>query len=394
MNIVKAIQKSGNELTVHAGLLASRALTKQFKGFNIRVRGADGYIHATDMCKVGKKTWSNYIKNSTTIEFINELETCLRIRRHLLIHSITNGLNENRGTWVHPHIAINLAQWVSPIFAVKVAGWVSRFISGDLTLAKEVLENHDSENNTITSFESQVNPETGDRIVIAESVSNDDFNDDLKQYDAEIKFAAFKHKYDNLIKKNKGIIIKNTTLTNQLIDIKKIMLDQRYEIQKLMGYAQETKSTLDGTKSTLDETKSILDETKSTLDTTNTNLQKILPERVRISKVPTIKNHVFVILKDTTDVDGFPYYALRRQEHSINNAIRKVKSKFPDVVIYLTIKHAGSIHFWNEVKVSTLKENIIHTTGTSNWFGLKDMTCSEFKKEIKKIDTEKLTNYK
>jgi hypothetical protein len=135
-------------------------------------------------------------------------------------------------------------------------------------------------------------------------------------------------------------------------------------------------------------------ETKSTLDTTNTNLQKILPERVRISKVPTIKNHVFVILKDTTDTDGFPYYALRRQEHSINNAIRKVKDNFPDVVVYLKIKHAGSIHFWNEVKVSTLKENIIHTTGTSNWFGLKDMTCSEFKKEIKKIDTEKLTNYK
>jgi hypothetical protein len=167
-----------------------------------------------------------------------------------------------------------------------------------------------------------------------------------------------------------------TMLSDQktmLSDQKTIMLGQTTEIHKLLGYAQETKSTL---------------------DTTNTNLQKILPERVRISKVPTIKNHVFVILKDTTDTDGFPYYALRRQEHSINNAIRKVKDNFPDVVVYLKIKHAGSIHFWNEVKVSTLKENIIHTTGTSNWFGLKDMTCSEFKKEIKKIDTEKLTVYK
>jgi hypothetical protein len=379
-----SLVKTSQQLVISAG----NALTKQFKGFNIRVRDADGYIHATDMCKVGNKKWAQYNLNKGNQEFIKELSTEVGIPASALIQSIKGGNDKKaQGTWVHPHIAINLAQWVSPMFAVKVAGWVSRFISGDLTLAKEVLENHDSENNTITSFESQVNPETGDRIVIAESVSNDDLNDDLKQYDAEIKFAAFKHKYDNLIKKNKGIIIKNTSLTNQLIDIKKIMLDQRYEIQKLMGYAQETKSTLD-------ETKSTLDETKSTLDTTNTNLQKILPERVRISKVPTIKNHVFVILKDTNDTDGFPYYALRRQEHSINNAIRKVKDNFPDVVVYLKIKHAGSIHFWNEVKVSTLKENIIHTTGTSNWFGLKDMTCSEFKKEIKKIDTEKLTVYK
>jgi hypothetical protein len=122
---------------------------------------------------------------------------------------------------------------------------------------------------------------------------------------------------------------------------------------------------------------------------TNINLKKILPERVRISKVPTIKNHVFVILKDTMDTDGFPYYALRRQQHSINKAIKKVKDSFPDVIVYLKIKHAGSIHFWNEVKVSPLKENIVHTTGTSNWFGIKDMTSSEFKKELKKLDKDK-----
>jgi hypothetical protein len=165
------------------------------------------------------------------------------------------------------------------------------------------------------------------------------------------------------------------SLNGQLSDIKLILSnsEKRFEeeskkreadFNKLMGVATETKD----------------------------NLQKILPERVRISKVPTIKNHIFVILKDTTDEDGFPYYALQRQEHSINNAIKKVKDKFPDVVVYLKIKHAGSIHFWNEVKVSSLKENIIHTDGTSNWFGIKNMTGSEFKKELKKLDEIKLNS--
>ena len=140
MNIVKHIQRSGAEIAISAG----RALTKQFNGFNIRVRNTDGYIHATDMCKVGNKEWSGYLRNKNTKEFITELESILQICRMLLIQTKTGGSKEETGTWVHPHVAINLAQWVSPIFAVKVAGWVSRFISGDLSLAKEVLENNDA----------------------------------------------------------------------------------------------------------------------------------------------------------------------------------------------------------------------------------------------------------
>jgi hypothetical protein len=378
-----SLVKTSQQLVISAG----NALTKQFKGFNIRVRDADGYIHATDMCKVGKKRWNDYYTNKRNKEFFEELSSTTRILVVDLIQTKEGGKEAGGGTWVHPHIAINLAQWVSPIFAVKVAGWVSRFISGDLTLAKEVLETHDTENNTRTSFESKVNPETNERLVIMESVSKEEPKDDLTQYDEQMKFAAFKHKYDNLINKHKGIVIEKDCKISQLsLEIRNQSLEirnQSRQIQELIGYAKDTKTTLD-------ETKSTLDETKSTLDKTNTNLQKILPERVRISKVPTIKNHVFVILKDTSDTDGFPYYALRRQEHSINKAIKKVKDRFPDVVVYLKIKHAGSIHFWNEVKVSTLKENIVHTTGTSNWFGIKDMTSSEFKKELKKLDKIKL----
>ena len=184
------------------------------------------------------------------------------------------------------------------------------------------------------------------------------------------------------------------SLNNQLSDIKQILnrSEKRFEEESKKREEESKKREEEFNKllGVATETKSSLDETREELKDTNTNLQKILPERVRISKVPTIKNHIFVVLEDTSDTDGFPYYALRRQEHSINDAIQKVKSKFPDVRIYLKIKHAGSIHFWNEVKVSHLKENIIHTSGNSNWFGIKDITCSDFKKEIKNLDKIKL----
>ena len=47
-----------------------------------------------------------------------------------LIQSFKGGRAENQGTWVHPDIAINLAQWLSPKFAVQVSRWVREWMSG------------------------------------------------------------------------------------------------------------------------------------------------------------------------------------------------------------------------------------------------------------------------
>jgi hypothetical protein len=103
-------------------------LTKQFKGFNIRVRETDGYIHASDMCKVsGKKKWAHYMENKSTKEFLYELSISLETSTSILIQSKMGGNAETRGTWVHPRIATHLAQWISPEFAVKITGWIEQW---------------------------------------------------------------------------------------------------------------------------------------------------------------------------------------------------------------------------------------------------------------------------
>ncbi|MHC5307540.1 KilA-N domain-containing protein [Bartonella sp. LJL80] len=93
-------------------------------GETIALRATDGYINATAMCKAAGKDWSNYRKNAETEEFLKALEMSLRIRRDLLIQTISGGPNSGRGTWVHPQLAINLATWLSPEFAVQVSEWV------------------------------------------------------------------------------------------------------------------------------------------------------------------------------------------------------------------------------------------------------------------------------
>jgi hypothetical protein len=102
----------------------------KIKGELIPQRHKDGYINATAMCRAAGKEWSNYRKANNTQEFFDELESDLQIGRSELIESISGGDFRLQGTWVHPHIAVHLAQWLSPKFAVKVSKWVQEWMSG------------------------------------------------------------------------------------------------------------------------------------------------------------------------------------------------------------------------------------------------------------------------
>ncbi|MDR2558172.1 MAG: KilA-N domain-containing protein [Oscillospiraceae bacterium] len=102
----------------------------------INQRLADGYINATAMCKAAGKEWKHYNALSTTKPFIDELSNAVGLTVPALIKQI--GLSESRGnphlqgTWVHPQIAVHLAQWLSPKFAVMVTQWVMEWTSGDI----------------------------------------------------------------------------------------------------------------------------------------------------------------------------------------------------------------------------------------------------------------------
>lgn len=101
-----------------------------YQGAIVQQRANDGYINATAMCKAAKKLWSNYAQNAQTHAFLQALQGSLGIPRDVVVQSIVAGVNEARGTWVHPQVAIHLAQWLSPEFAVKVTEWVYEWMSG------------------------------------------------------------------------------------------------------------------------------------------------------------------------------------------------------------------------------------------------------------------------
>lgn len=121
----------------HFDLIPHRA-----QGAIIYQRPADGYINATAMCQAAGKQFKHYNENRTTKDFLAALSSVVGIPTTGLVHSISGGDPRLQGTWVHPQVAINLAQWCSAEFAVKVSQWVYEWMSGRAPSAKAEMPYH------------------------------------------------------------------------------------------------------------------------------------------------------------------------------------------------------------------------------------------------------------
>jgi hypothetical protein len=100
------------------------------EGEIIYQRIEDGYINATSMCNAVGKEWFGYFRLGSTKDFITALSSSLKIKEAELIVVKQGGTPYMQGTWVHPQIAMHLAQWLSPQFAVRVSKWVLDWLSG------------------------------------------------------------------------------------------------------------------------------------------------------------------------------------------------------------------------------------------------------------------------
>ena len=110
-----------------------------------------GYVNATAMCKAAGKKISGYFRLKTTGPFLQALAgktgidiglPVARIRTTGLVQIIQGGPAHLQGTWVHPRVAIHLAQWLSPEFAVQVTEWVFDWFDGQVTYEGSRLPDH------------------------------------------------------------------------------------------------------------------------------------------------------------------------------------------------------------------------------------------------------------
>lgn len=94
----------------------------------------DGYLNATAVAAHFSKLPKDFLKNEQTQEYIVELADNLSKRRKILLDKnqlviVKHGGN-NRGTWLHPKLAIHFARWLDPKFAVWCDEQIEQILSG------------------------------------------------------------------------------------------------------------------------------------------------------------------------------------------------------------------------------------------------------------------------
>jgi len=110
------------------------------KDIVIESRASDNFVNATQLCKAGGKFFKDWYKLESTKNLINELHKDITFNGSIdpltLVDKKVGG--NHSGTWIHPDLAVPLAQWISPAFAIQVSRWIRElFTTGTVTIDKD-----------------------------------------------------------------------------------------------------------------------------------------------------------------------------------------------------------------------------------------------------------------
>ena len=101
----------------------------------------DGYINATSLCKAGGKQFKHWNSLDSTKKLISTLCSVVGISTTELVDIKQGGDPKLQGSWIHPDLAIQLAQWISALFALKVSRWVRELaLTGSVFVGNEKTE--------------------------------------------------------------------------------------------------------------------------------------------------------------------------------------------------------------------------------------------------------------
>lgn len=116
----------------------------------------DEWVNATKWCQHYNKNWYEFSRSKETKAFIRSLQKRLKQSQ---VNSgngskvttgkiaVVNSINKGRAgseTWVHPLVAIKLAEWLDPEFDVYVKETFKAYLDGDIRIADSVISRNNN----------------------------------------------------------------------------------------------------------------------------------------------------------------------------------------------------------------------------------------------------------
>lgn len=175
----------------------------------------DDYVNATQLCKHFGKRWAKYQELPSTKEFIGVLNKKTDNR--------TIYAKRGVGTWVHPLLAVHLAEWLSPEFSVFVKQTFKAFLDADIKLAESIVDRtEDLEGIKRLTTKAQRRQE--------QLKAYHGLHDELKEHKAEAKHHAIVNKINN---QHTGISSRKNGITETQTDMLTILeTAEKLKLQK------------------------------------------------------------------------------------------------------------------------------------------------------------------
>jgi hypothetical protein len=124
----------------------NQRISRDVNGTTVEQRVMDGFINATAMCVAHNKDISDWLALNATFDLVTALAARLSIdpnsgnspnsvktrvsTTYPSIVIVKRGSPEKGGgTWIHPKLAVHLAQWCSSEFALQVSDWIEEWMT-------------------------------------------------------------------------------------------------------------------------------------------------------------------------------------------------------------------------------------------------------------------------
>ncbi len=247
-------------------------------------------MNATALCAAGNREYKTWRRSSDG--FLRELSLAVQICTANLAMFEKHG--RDQATWVHPQVAINIAQWISPKFDVKVSAWIYELlVTGSVRLGLErrpdaiMAEQLRQLNLTI---------EEKDRLIHAKDTEMEELRRIIRE---------------NALRCDGMVVATREALTELRINGENL----RSTTEKL----DATTERLDATTERLHDTTERLQVTADSLELTHEILIDVAQRSIPLNSSKSKKERFMLFRTD----DG--YYMSGIQESSVRDAIRKMK---------------------------------------------------------------------
>jgi hypothetical protein len=306
---------------------------------------------------------------------------------------------------IHPLVGIGLAMWLSDEFASEVKDAFLKLVTGDLTLLKDAISRKNAISGKIHNIQTATNPENG-QVEILVKTHEKDSEEASSEY--EELHAKIKELQEQLKQKSSQVADLTADYSRLQSQHKKIEVDHMKEIKDMVranekerkkecakAEEREKERKKECAKAEERERKAearyqqligTAEDTKEELIDQGKTLKKIAKNHVMLEDIDFRKHPHFLILQDPTDED-VPFYVIRCQKYSMENALQKIKKKFPQLEPFIALPQPNAVGFFNLIREKL--GQYIEMSNTRNWFSLNEMSAETFKVRVTKLNRKR-----